>query len=118
MAEPKISLRLADMVEAIERIRLLMTGVSLGAFERDWEKCWLVERGMEIVSEASRHLPDELKARHAEIPWKNLAGIGNILRHAYDKIAPDILWKLVQADLPILEKVCREKLEMAERRER
>ena len=118
MAERKISLRLADMVEAIERIRLLMTGVSLDAFERDWEKCWLVERGMEIVSEASRHLPDELKARHAEIPWKNLAGIGNILRHAYDKIAPDVLWKLVQADLPILDKVCRDELEMAERRER
>ena len=73
---------------------------------------------MEIVSEASRHLPDELKARHAEIPWKNLAGIGNILRHAYDKIAPDVLWKLVQADLPILDKVCRDELEMAERRER
>jgi uncharacterized protein with HEPN domain len=60
-----------------------MAGVSIEAFEADWRKCWLVERGVEIISEASRHLSDELKARHPKIPWSRVAGIGNILRHEY-----------------------------------
>jgi uncharacterized protein with HEPN domain len=57
-----------------------MAGVTLRAFEPDRRKRWLVERGIEIISEASRHLPDELKARHPEIPWPKVAGIGNVLR--------------------------------------
>ena len=68
-------------------------------------KRWLIERGIEIISEASRRLPHELKARHSDIPWRKVAGIGNVLRHA----AP-VMWALVRDDLPPLEKVCREEL--------
>ena len=67
MIERLLSPRLADIVEAIERIRFILNGVSLEAFEQDWEKRWLVERGIEILSEASRHLPDDLKTRRAHI---------------------------------------------------
>jgi uncharacterized protein with HEPN domain len=69
-----------------------------------------VERGVEIVSEASRRLSDELKARHPEIPWPTVAGIGNVLRHDYESISAPVMWKLVQDDLPPLEKACREEL--------
>jgi uncharacterized protein with HEPN domain len=79
-------------------------------FETDWQRQWLVERGVEIISEASRHLTEDLKARHPEIPWQKVAGIGNVLRHNYESIAAPIIWKLAQADLPLLEKVCREEL--------
>jgi uncharacterized protein with HEPN domain len=68
---------------------------------------WLAERGVEIISEASRHLPDDLKARNPEIPWQKVAGIGNVLRHNYESVAAPVLWKLVKADLPTLEKACR-----------
>ena len=79
-------------------------------FETDWQTQWLVERGVEIVSEASRHLPDQLKARHPHIPWGKVAGIGNILRHKYESIAAPVMWKLAQADLAALEIVCCEEL--------
>jgi uncharacterized protein with HEPN domain len=92
--------------------------VSLDAFEADWRKRWLVERGVEIISEASRHLPGELKARHPQIPWPKVAGIGNILRHSYERIAPDVLWRLARDDLPPLERMCREELAMAQAREK
>ena len=98
------------MVEAIEHIRAVTIGITLEEFESDWQKRWLVERGIEIVSEASRHLGDDLNARHPEIPWPKVAGIGNVLRHEYERIAPDILWRLVQDDLMPLEKACREEL--------
>jgi uncharacterized protein with HEPN domain len=93
-----------------------LAGVSLEAFENDWQQQWLVERGVEIISEASRHLPDDLKARNPEIPWQKVAGIGNVLRHNYESIAAPIMWKLVQADLPALEKVCRTEFAEEERR--
>lgn len=108
--------RLTDIVQASERIRAILQSVSLDAFEADWQKQWLVERGIEIISEASRHLTSELKARHPSIPWVKVAGIGNVLCHNYEHVAPDILWKLVQSDLPELERICRD--ELAEERAR
>jgi uncharacterized protein with HEPN domain len=101
---------LTDIVEAIERVRLVLGEIPLEAFEADWEKQWLVERGVEIISEASRRLTDELKARHPDIPWKKVAGIGNILRHNYESVAPAIMWKLAREDLFSLERVCRDEL--------
>jgi uncharacterized protein with HEPN domain len=101
--------RLTDIIEAVELIRSEL-GVTLRGLEADKRKRWLVERGIEIISEASRHLSDELKARHSEIPWSKVAGIGNVLRHEYERVAHDVLWRVVRDDLPGLEEVCREEL--------
>jgi uncharacterized protein with HEPN domain len=109
--------RLTDIIEAIERIRSVLKDTSLDVFENDWQRQWLVERGVEIISEASRHLTADMKARHAEIPWPKVPGIGNVLRHDYEHVAAAILWKLVQADLPALEDVCRAELTAEQKRE-
>ena len=87
-----------------------MTNVTLDGFESDRRKRWLVERGIEIISEASRRLTAALKAWHPEIPWPKVAGIGNVLRHEYEDVAHDVLWHVVRDNLPPLEKVCREEL--------
>lgn len=102
--------RLIDIIQAIEHIRGELAGVTLDDFEADWRKKWLVERGIEIVSEASRHLPEALKARYPEIPWRKVAGIGNVLRHDYERIAPDVVWSVAQNQLPVLEAACRAEL--------
>jgi uncharacterized protein with HEPN domain len=110
MTLPSQIARLTDIIEAAELIRGEMTGVTLQTFETDKRKRWLVERGVEIISEASRHLSDELKARHPEIPWSKVAGIGNVLAHEYERVAYDVLWRVVLDDLAPLENVCREEL--------
>lgn len=110
--------RLDDIVEAAKLIRIEMVGVTLEAFEADTRKRWMVERGLEIISEASRHLSDALKARHSSIPWKKVAGIGNVLRHEYERIAHDVLWHVVRDDLAELERVCVEELAAERARER
>src|ERR1022692_2956548 len=102
--------RLTDIVEAIERINGVLENISLEAFETDWQRQGLVQRGVEIISEASRHLTDEVKARHPKIPWQKVAGIGNVLRHNYEGISASVMWALGQDDLPPLEKVCRAEL--------
>ena len=57
---------------------------------RDYERSWLlrsaVERGIEVISEASRHLGRDLKAQHKDVRWQDIAGIGNILRHDYQRV--------------------------------
>lgn len=87
MAAPSATLRLTDIVEAIARIGDVFGEMTIEAFEADWQKQWLVERGVEIISEASRHLTQEIKLRHPEIPWSKIAGIGNVLRHDYERIS-------------------------------
>jgi uncharacterized protein with HEPN domain len=84
--------------------------MTLDSFESDWQKQWLVERGAEIISEASRRLSDELKDKHLEIPWPKVAAIGNVLRHDYESIAAPVMWKLVREALRQLERACREEL--------
>ena len=102
--------RLSDIVEAIEVIHNEIAGMGLNAFEADLRKRWVVERGIEIISEASRHLSSALKGRHPDIPWRKVAGIGNVLRHEYERIAHDVLWRVVHEDLSELERACREEL--------
>jgi uncharacterized protein with HEPN domain len=102
--------RRTDIFEAAELIGSEMAGVTLRAFEVDKRKRWLVERGIAIISEANRHLPDAMKARHPGIPWSKVSGIGNVLHYEYERVAYDVLWHVVRHDLPILEKACRDEL--------
>lgn len=108
MATRSPSVALADIIDVNARIRTEVLGTAHEEFERDWRKRWIVERGVEIISEASRRLPDDLKTRHPEIPWAKVAGIGNVLRHEYERIAPAILWNVIAHDLAPLEAVCIE----------
>jgi uncharacterized protein with HEPN domain len=91
--------------------------LSLESLEADWQRHWLIERGIEIITEASRHLPQAMKNRHPDIPWTKAAGIGNVLRHGYEGVAAFILWKLVREDLPALVQACREDLTAGQRRD-
>jgi uncharacterized protein with HEPN domain len=110
MAKRSVDLRLSDMIEACERVESVLGDLPLEAFEDDWQRHWLVQRGIEIISEASRHLPAEMKERHPAIPWSKVSGIGNVLRHGYEEISAPVLWKLVREDLLPLKEVCRTEL--------
>ena len=72
-------------------------------FTNDRQLIDAVERNIERVSEASRHLPEELKTGFSHIPWREIAGIGNVLRHDYPSILPREIWATVTGDLPELE---------------
>ena len=67
-------------------------------------------RCLEIISEASRRLPKDLKARHPAIAWKDMAGAGNIYRHDCEDVAAQHVWDAVQIDLPPLRVVIAQEL--------
>lgn len=101
---------LTDILQAILRVRAKTNAMTLEAFKSDWEAQWIVERGLEIISEASRRLPDELKTRHRDIPWSRIAAIGNVLRHEYHRVAAPIVWQTVREQLGLLAAVCQEEI--------
>jgi uncharacterized protein with HEPN domain len=78
-----VRLRLHDILEAIEGIESTAAGMSFAEYEQSWQARRAVERGIEIISEASRHVPDELKLQYQHIYWREIAGSGNLLRHEY-----------------------------------
>jgi uncharacterized protein with HEPN domain len=61
-----------------------------------------VQRAIEVISEASRAIPDELADTQPEIPWPSVRGIGNVLRHEYDGLSDPIIWRVVVDELPKL----------------
>ena len=71
------------------------------------------ERAFEIISEASRRIPQEVKAQQPQIDWQGMADFGNILRHAYHRVNADRLWEIAERDLPPL-KAFAEKVIKAE----
>lgn len=60
------------------------------------------ERGLEIISEAARHIPDDILATQPQITWSDIRSIGNIIRHEYHRVDPDVIWSVVTDDLPRL----------------
>ncbi len=81
---------LDDMRAAIEGIENATAGKSLQDYQNDWLLRPL-QRAIEIISEASRALPDEIKALRPEIPWPQVKAIGNVLRHEYHGLSDNIL---------------------------
>jgi uncharacterized protein with HEPN domain len=94
--------RLRQILQAIDDIETLTSGRTLEDYLRDRFLRLPVERCLEIVSEASRSLPEELKAEHPTLPWRGIADFGNVLRHAYDQVNDRRVWDIVEHDLPAL----------------
>ncbi len=107
--------RLDDILRSIEWIEDGTKGMEREVFWRDRRTRQLVERNVEIISEPSRHIPDALKTKHPEIPWREIAGIGSVLRHDYVEVDPKVLWDLVRGDIGPLKRAVRAMLDEAER---
>ena len=74
---------LDHILEALERYRVTVGDLGLDDLVRDFIRYYAAERFVEIISEASRRLPKSWKAQFPEIPWPDIASIGNVLRHNY-----------------------------------
>jgi len=95
--DPTIYVR--HILEAIANIETDIAGYDFERFRTDRRARQPVERDFEILSEASRRLPNEYKDREAQISWRAIAGIGNVLRHDYHQTYPTVLWDTCKNDL-------------------
>lgn len=101
---------LRDILHHIDLAMEWAAGFDLPAFHKDLRTNYAVTRCLEIISEASRRLPDELKARHPSIAWRNMARAGNVYRHDYEDVEAQFVWETVQRDLPPLRIVIEKEL--------
>lgn len=98
--DPKVPLRhmLDHAREAVEMVR----GRSRADLDADRQFNLSMVRLMEVVGEAATRVPEEFRSRYPEVPWRQAAGMRNRLIHGYDAVDFDILWAIVQQDLPPL----------------
>lgn len=90
---------LGQMRQALAWIAADVDGFDLARFIGDRRTRQLVERNLEILSEASRRLPEDLKVGEPGIDWTGLASLGNVLRHEYQRVDPVLLWALLSDEL-------------------
>jgi len=93
---------LADIIENAERIEQYLTGVSRDAFAGNGLMRDAVERCMERVCEAAHRLGERAAELMPGQPWADIRGMGNRLRHAYDRISLDVIWNAARNELPSL----------------
>jgi uncharacterized protein with HEPN domain len=102
--------RLEDIVEQAGYIAEYIARMDEAAFQKDRKTRDAVERCIERVIEATTKLDEETKARLGDHPWKDLRGMGNWLRHGYDRVAPDIVWDVACNKIPRLAADCEKVL--------
>lgn len=94
---------LADIRDNIRLALRFTEGLDLAGFEADIRTRYAVTRCLEVISEASRRVAEEVQARHPAIPWRQIAAAGNVYRHEYGEVRPDMLWRTVREALaPLL----------------
>ena len=107
--------RLQDILDNIEAIREFTSGLDRDAFLSDRRTTYAVTRALEIISEASRRLPEELKARHPSLDWAAIAAAGNVYRHEYETVDDALLWHTITHGLEALEQAVRKELDQLAR---
>ena len=98
--EPTLSLR--DILDSIDRIVQFVHGMDFEAFREDPKTIAAVERKLMLISEAAVRLGDDAERLCPGLPWRNVRGIGNWLRHRYDRVDVETVWNTVVDDLPPL----------------
>jgi uncharacterized protein with HEPN domain len=106
---------LCDIAHHIELATGFVAGMNFEAFRDDLRTFHAVTRCLEIISEASRRLPDDVKARHPAIAWREMAGAGNVYRHDYEDVAASFVWATVHNHLPPLRVVIAHELSRHEK---
>lgn len=104
MSKRDIKLYINDIIDSIEKIENYTSDIDFSTFSQDTKTLDAVVRNISIIGEATSNLPDEIKSKYPEVPWKEIVGTRNKTIHEYFGIDEEILWKTIKADLPPFKK--------------
>ncbi len=96
---------LSDIAESISRILEYTASLDWDEFLRDHKTQDAVVRNLEVIGEAAKNISDDFRERYPEIPWRSMAGTRDRLTHHYFGINQEIVWQIVQQDLPGLNRL-------------
>ncbi len=100
--------RIQDIIESIEKIEQYLNGISLEMFKRNHMIVDAVVRNLEIIGEASNHIPEKIRSKYPTIPWHQMKGIRNILIHEYFGVDTETVWHSAKKHLPPLKNQLKE----------
>lgn len=89
-----------DMLDAMEKAEILVAGVTYEQFESDFRIHFAVVRALEIIGEATKRLPMDIREQYPAIPWKGMAGMRDRIIHGYDVVDMQIVWDVVKQEIP------------------
>jgi uncharacterized protein with HEPN domain len=93
--------RLWDIVRWGERLAQLVHNVTWEQYQQNIEKQTAVERSIEVIGEAARHLSEEFKQQHPDIPWREIVQQRNVIAHGYFFLEHDRLWHVATVEVPL-----------------
>ncbi len=98
--------KLLDINDAIERIDKYAVRGKETFQKEELIQTWIVHH-LQVLGEAAARISDEFKVGHSDIPWSNIIGMRNILVHDYFQIDIDIVWAVIEKDLPQLREMIK-----------
>ena len=100
MKRKHYGLFIEDILEAIDKIERYIKSLTYETFAKNEMVADAVIRNLEIIGEASRNIPENVRERYADIPWKRMIGLRNITIHEYFGVDLGIIWEIVTRNLP------------------
>lgn len=102
--DPKLFIQ--DMIEAIEKIERYTSSMeTLEDFVENEIVVDAVLRNLEIIGEAAKYIPEDLRSKYSEIPWKRVVGLRNVVIHSYFAVDLEVIWVIVKKQLPQLKEI-------------
>ena len=102
MSENVYSDYIDDIRRSVSLIEEFTANMDFGTFVSDYKTQYAVVRCFEIMGEAAKRIPEDIRAAHSSIPWKIMAGMRDRMIHGYDVVDVSVLWKTIQQDIPSL----------------
>ncbi|MEN3185655.1 MAG: DUF86 domain-containing protein [Atribacterota bacterium] len=111
----KIVFFLSDILEHMERAEKYLAGFTLDAFLNDSKTSDAVLRCIEVIGEASKNIPQEVRQKYPSIPWRDMAGMRDKIIHGYFQVDLESVWLVVRDDIPVLKPLLQKVLETIEK---